>query len=343
MKRITPEPQTPAANREPVAPQLQEPAGAGEASAVPAPTAARGKLKPEQKSIIRHVVSHVILISLLVLVLVPYIMVVSASFRRGNYAPSGLFPDKVSLEHWKYVLGIPYQEIANPATGETHVVQAETPPLLWFWNSIKVSSIASAAIILLSGTAAYAFARLKFKFKSVTLSSLLILQMFPMVLALVAIYSILDFLGQYVRWLGLNTQPGLILVYLGGISGYIWMIKGYFETIPESMEESARIDGASQFQTFMRILLPMSLPIFAVVFILSFIAFMSEYPVASIVLQARSNWTLAVGANSFLAEHEKLWGRFSALAVLSGLPITVMFLLCQKFIVGGLTSGGAKE
>jgi maltose/maltodextrin transport system permease protein len=175
------------------------------------------------------------------------------------------------------------------------------------------------------------------------LGTLLILQMFPMVLALVAIYVILDFLGQYVRWLGLNTQPGLILVYLGGISGYIWMIKGYFDTIPASMEESARIDGANQFQTFVQILLPMSLPIFAVVFILSFIAFMSEYPVASIVLQARHNWTLAVGANSFLAENEKFWGRFAALAVLSGLPITVMFLLCQKFIVGGLTSGGVKE
>ena len=133
------------------------------------------------------------------------------------------------------------------------------------------------------------------------------------------------------------------MVYLGGISGYIWMIKGYFDTIPASMEESARIDGASQFQTFIQILLPISLPIFAVVFILSFIAFMSEYPVASIVLQARSNWTLAVGANSFLPEHEQLWGRFAALAVLSGVPITIMFLVCQKYIVGGLASGGVKE
>ena len=195
----------------------------------------------------------------------------------------------------------------------------------------------------MSGTAAYAFARLKFKFRSPILGSLLILQMFPMVLALVAIYVILDFTGQYVHWLGLNTQTGLILVYLGGISGYIWMIKGYFDTIPVSMEESARIDGASQFQTFIRILLPMSLPIFAVVFILSFISFMSEYPVASIVLQARNNWTLAVGANSFLPEHDQLWGRFAALAVLSGVPITVMFLVCQKFVVGGLTSGGVKE
>lgn len=301
------------------------------------------RMNPERKAAVRRLVSHALLIGLLVLVLVPYVMVVSASLRRGNYAPSGLLPDKVSLEHWKFVLGIPYQEMVNTATGETRMIKAETPPLLWFWNSIKVSSIASVGIILLSGTAAYAFARLQFKFRSPILGSLLILQMFPMVLALVAIYVILDFTGQYVHWLGLNTQSGLILVYLGGISGYIWMIKGYFDTIPVSMEESARIDGASQFQTFIRILLPMSLPIFAVVFILSFISFMSEYPVASIVLQARNNWTLAVGANSFLPEHDQLWGRFAALAVLSGVPITVMFLLCQKFVVGGLTSGGVKE
>jgi maltose/maltodextrin transport system permease protein len=300
-------------------------------------------MKPQQKTALRVGISHAILIAFLALVLVPYFIVVSTSLRLGNFAPNGLVPDKVSLEHWKYVLGIPYQEVVNAATGETRVVKAETPPLLWFWNSIKISSIASIGIILLSGTAAYAFARLHFKFKSATLGTLLILQMFPMVLALVAFYSILDFLGQYVRWIGLNTQPGLILVYLGGISGYIWMIKGYFDTIPASMEESARIDGASQFQTFIRVLLPISLPIFAVVFILSFIAFMSEYPVASVVLQARNNWTLAVGANSFLPEHEQLWGRFAALAVLSGVPITVIFLLCQRFVVGGLTSGGVKE
>ena len=300
-------------------------------------------MTPEQKVVVRKVVSHTLLLFLLALVLVPYIMVVSASFRRGNFAPSGLLPDHVSLEHWKYVLGIPYEELVNPATGEKRVVKAETPPLLWFWNSIKISAIASIGILLLSGTAAYAFARLHFKFRSPTLTSLLILQMFPMVLALAAIYVILDFLGQYLPALGLNTHPGLILVYLGGISGYIWMLKGYFDTIPVSMEESATIDGATQFQTFTQILLPMAVPIFAVVFILSFIAFMSEYPVASIVLQTRENWTLAVGANSFLAEHQKLWGRFAALAVLSGVPITVMFMVCQKYVVSGLTSGGVKE
>jgi maltose/maltodextrin transport system permease protein len=296
-----------------------------------------------QITFVRKAAAHAFLICFLIAVLVPFIMVISASFRQGNFAPSRLLPDKVSLDHWKFVLGIPYQELVNPATGQTRTIKAEPPPLLWFWNSIKVSVLSSAGIILLSGTAAYAFARLRFIFRSGTLGALLILQMFPMVLSLIAFYVILDFTGQYVKWLGLNTQTGLIMIYLGGISNYIWMIKGYFETIPPSMEESARIDGASQFQTFMRILLPVSLPIFAVVFILSFISYMSEYPVASVVLQSGQNWTLAVGANSFLQEQEKLWGRFAALAVLSGAPITVVFLLCQKFVIGGLTTGGVKE
>jgi maltose/maltodextrin transport system permease protein len=297
----------------------------------------------QQRLKIRIACAHAILILFLIAILVPFAMVISASLRQGNFAPSQLWPDKVSLDHWKFVLGIPYEEVVNPATGQTRIVKAETPPLAWFWNSIKISVIASAGIIFLSGTAAYAFARLRFKFRSATLRALLILQMFPMVLSLVAFYVILDFTGQYVKWLGLNTQPGLIMIYLGGISNYIWMIKGYFETIPPTMEESARIDGASQFQTFVRILLPISLPIFSVVFILSFISYMSEYPVASVVLQSSDNWTLAVGANSFLYEQEKLWGRFAALAVLSGVPITVVFLLCQKFVIGGLTSGGVKE
>ena len=117
-------------------------------------------------------------------------------------------------------------------------------------------------------------------------------------------------MGEHFRLIGLNTLPGLIAIYLGGISVNIWMIKGYFDTVPASMEESARIDGASQFQIFVRILLPMSAPIFAVVFILSFIYTMSEYPVASVVLQTSDTWTLAVGANSFLYEQEKLWGTF---------------------------------
>src|ERR1700760_2249605 len=126
-------------------------------------------MNSQQKTALRLGTSHVLLIFFLVLVLVPYLIVVSTSLRRGNYAPSGLLPDKVSLEHWKYVLGIPYQEVVDAATGEMRTVTPETPPLLWFWNSFKNATAASIGIILLSGTTAYAFARLHFKFKSVTL------------------------------------------------------------------------------------------------------------------------------------------------------------------------------
>jgi maltose/maltodextrin transport system permease protein len=302
-------------------------------------------MNPQQKLTLSKTLAHACLICIVAIVLIPFLMVIVASLRKGHFPPSTLWirPDQMSLEHWKFVLGIPYQEVVNPATGELRTIQAGTSPLLWLWNSVLISFCSALGIILLSGTAAYAFARLRFKFRGQILGALLILQMFPAVLSLVAYYVLLDYIGQHFRLLGLNTILGLIAIYLAGISINIWMIKGYFETIPPSMEESARIDGASQFQTFLRVLLPMSAPIFAVVFILSFIYTMSEYPVASVVLQTSENWTLAVGANSFLYEQEKLWGRFAALAVLGGVPITVVFLLCQKFIIGGLTSGGVKE
>src|SRR6516225_5920556 len=117
----------------------------------------------EKKANISKLGAHLFLIFFVTVVLVPFVMVVSASFRQGNFAPSRLFPDKFSLDHWKFVLGIPYKELVNPATGEMRVIKANTPPLLWFWNSIKVSIAASVGIICLAGTAAYAFSRLGFK------------------------------------------------------------------------------------------------------------------------------------------------------------------------------------
>lgn len=280
-----------------------------------------------------RLVCHGVLIAFISVMLVPFILVILMSFRQGNFA-IGEF--RFSLEHWMYVLGIPYEEGGK-------VVQATVVPLTWFWNSIKVAAISSTLIILLSGTSAYAFARLKFWGKSFILKSLLVFQVFPMVLALVALYALLQFISEFVPWLGFNSHGGLILCYAGGIATYIWMIKGYFDTIPISIEESAKIDGATHFQAFVRILLPMSAPIFAVVFILSFIGYIGEYPVASVVLQKPAEWTLAVGAQSFLYEQQYLWGHYAALAVLSGVPITIMFLVSQRFLISGLTSGGVKE
>lgn len=283
------------------------------------------------------VLVYLFLGAFIALAMFPFLMIISISFREGNMGLGSIIPKHISLEHWRFVLGLPIMGIDGQVTQQPSVV------LQWFWNSITVSAISSFFILLLSGTGAYAFARLKFAGRQQMLTSLMILQMFPQVLALVAIYSILNYVGKYVPVMGLNTHPGLILVYLGGVSMYIWMIKGYFDTIPASIEESAMMDGATTFQAFRDILLPMSMPIFAVVFILSFIAYMGEYPVASICLTQSESWTLAVGANSFLYDQNYLWGRFAATAVLSGIPISLMFMVCQKFLVSGLTSGGVKE
>lgn len=287
----------------------------------------------------RLVLAHAILAGFIALVMVPLFMVVSISFRKGNFATGGIFPTPgtFSLDHWRMVLGRPV--LQADGTWET----ASVSVLRWFWNSVKISATSAGLILMLSSTCAYAFARMRFFGREKILGGLLILQMFPMVLALIAIYSILETVGRWVPALGLDTHPGLILAYLGGIATHIWMIKGYFDSLPVSLEESAAIDGATPWQTFWLIMLPTSMPIFAIVFILAFIGLIGEYPLASVVLQRTDQWTLAVGANSFLYEQNYLWGDFAATAVLSGLPITILFLACQRLLVSGLTSGGVKE
>jgi maltose/maltodextrin transport system permease protein len=171
---------------------------------------------------------------------------------------------------------------------------------------------------------------------------MLLLQMFPAVLALVAIYAIFEAIGTYVPWLGIETHAGVIVAYLGGVAMHIWTIRGYFDTIPVEIEECAKVDGATHFQAFRYVLLPMAVPILVVVFILAFIGGIIEYPVASILLRQEENLTLAVGSKYYLYEQKYLWGDFAAAAVLSGLPITIVFLLAQRWIVSGLTAGGVK-
>src|SRR5258708_8123314 len=134
-------------------------------------------MKPSQRLRLKKTLAHGFLLVALALVVLPFLMVVVASLRKGNFPPNSLWlnPDQWSLEHWKYVLNIPYSEIVNPSTGETRMVQPPTPPLHWLWNSVFVSAVSSAGIILLSRTATYPFARLRFKFRPHIFPSLLIL------------------------------------------------------------------------------------------------------------------------------------------------------------------------
>jgi maltose/maltodextrin transport system permease protein len=281
----------------------------------------------------RTVAAHAVMWVFIAITLFPLLAVVSISLRPGNFATGSLIPTEISLEHWKLALGI-------PADGS--LVQPPFPVLTWLWNSIKVATASAFLIVAISTTAAYAFARLKFSFSKPVLNGMLLLQMFPPVLALVAIFAIFETIGTYVPALGVETHAGLVLAYLGGIATHVWTIKGYFETIPVEIEENAKVDGATHWQAFSRVLLPMAVPILMVVFVLAFIGTIIEYPVASILLREEGNLTLAVGSKYFLHDQRFLWGDFAAAAVLSGLPITAVFLLAQRWIVSGLTAGGVK-
>ena len=280
--------------------------------------------------------AHGALWVLLAFTLFPLLAVISISLRPGNFATGSIIPTQISFEHWQLALGIPVHNADGTVT------QPPFPVLLWLWNSIKIATISAFLIVAISTTAAYAFARLRFAHKQLILNSMLLLQMFPVAVALVAIYAIFEGLGTQVPWLGIETHAGLIVAYLGGVAMHIWTIKGYFETIPVEIEENAKVDGATHWQTFRHVLLPMAVPILMVVFVLAFIGTIIEYPVASILLREEPNLTLAVGSKFYLYEQRYLWGDFAAAAVLSGLPITLVFLLAQRWIVSGLTAGGVK-
>jgi maltose/maltodextrin transport system permease protein len=284
----------------------------------------------------RVLAMHAGLIAFITITVLPFLVIFSISLRPGNFAGGSLIPRSISLEHWKLALGMSYVDV------DGSLVRPPFPVLQWIWNSLKVSFIAATVSLLLSITSAYAFARMRFRGREALLNGLLLLQMFPSVLALVAIYALFDRIGTVVPWLGLNSHWSLALAYTGGIALHIWLIKGYFDSVPFELEEAAAVDGATPLQAFVYVLLPMSAPILVVVFVLAFLGSMIEYPIASILMQDEDRLTLAIGSRLFLFNQRYLWGDFAATAILSGLPLTILFLVTQRWLVAGLTSGAVK-
>ena len=279
---------------------------------------------------------HAALLSFIALTVFPFLMILSISLRPGNFAGGHLIPTHISFEHWQLALGLSYQD----ADGQW--VKPPFPVLQWIANSLKVAFISATVSLLLSITSAYAFARMRFRGRDATLNGLLLLQMFPSVLALVAIYALFDRVGELVPWLGLNSHWSLALAYTGGVAQHIWLIKGYYDSVPRELEEAAAVDGATPFQAFVHVLLPMALPILVVVFVLAFLGGMIEYPIASVLMHDENKLTLAVGSRLFLFNQRYLWGDFAATAILAGLPLTLLFLVTQRWLVSGLTSGAVK-
>ena len=207
---------------------------------------------------IKKCLAHGFMILFLILILFPFVMVLSISFREGNFSTGDIIPENPTLEHWYLAFGLDY--VRDDGT----VVEPPYPVLLWMWNSIKIGLIAGIGVLALSTISAYAFSRIRIRGKAALLDSLFLIQMFPTTLALVAIYAIFDALGEVDPILGLDSHLALILIYLAAVTLHIWTIKGYFDSIDTALDKAAAIDGATPWQTFRHIFLPLAVPIMSV-------------------------------------------------------------------------------
>ena len=284
----------------------------------------------------KKLMAHGFLIVFIAIIMFPFMMVVSISFREGNFTIGDLLPENPTLEHWYLAFGIPFER------ADGTIVQPPYPVLTWMWNSVKIGLMSSIGVLVLATISAYAFSRIRFRAREGLLDAMFIIQMFPSTLALVAIFAIFESLGEASPILGIDSHVGLILVYLSWVTLHIWTLKGYFDSIDSALDKAAAIDGATPWQTFRFIFLPLAVPMMAVVFVLTFIAVINDFPIASVLLRSESQMTLAVGSRLYLNEMRYLWGDFAAAAILSGLPITVVFLLAQRYLVSGLGEGGVK-
>lgn len=204
----------------------------------------------------------------------------------ANLTNSKLIPDGLTLKHYKLLSSDPL-----------------VPYFKWLYNTYKVALIAAFFNVFLGTLAAYAFSRLQFKGRRASLLTLVIVQMFPSFLAFVAIYLLFFQISDIAPFMGLGTHIGLILVYLGGSIGFnSWLIKGFMDTISPSLDEAAKVDGATDFQIFRRIIAPLSRPILVVIFVITFIGIYSDFILAAIFLKDKNLWTVAVGINTVFVD-----------------------------------------
>jgi arabinogalactan oligomer/maltooligosaccharide transport system permease protein len=269
---------------------------------------------------------HVVAILAIIFALIPISFVVSAAFNPlGTLSSTALIPTKFDALNFTNLF-------------------SKTEFTRWFLNSILISGAATFLSLTLSTFGAFAFSRYRFTGRRPGLLFLLIIQMFPAFLAIVTIYILFTVVTDLYPVIGFNTPWSLVLLYMGGALGVnTWLIKGFFDTVPIELDESAKVDGASHARTFFSIILPLVTPILAVVGVLSFIGAINEFIMASVFLTQSETKTLAVGLYGLIAgERNANFGMFAAGTLLTAIPTVVLFFSLQKYIVGGLTAGGVK-
>ena len=263
---------------------------------------------------------YLFLIITTISVLYPVYYIIIGAFNPGDSLFSTkLFPDSLTLSHFRDLF-------------------VETDFLLWYGNTLKIAFFNMILSTFLVVTAAYAFSRFRFPGRRQGLMAMLVLQMFPGFMGMIAIYILLLQLNL------LDNHWGLILVYAGGAIPFnAWLVKGYFDGVPKSLDEAAKIDGASNTTIFLKIMLPLSRPILVFVAVNNFIGPWMDFIFARLILRSNENKTLAIGLFEFVTGRGNTeFTTFAAGAILVAVPITILFLVFQKHIVEGLTAGANK-
>ncbi len=269
---------------------------------------------------LRDLVVHAGLVATSLLTLFPALWVVSMAFRPSQSFDTSLLPipEVISLDNFRDLFARPhfFRQLGN---------------------SLLVAGLTTAIGVMFSCTAAYAFSRFRFPGRRAGLLALLVTQMFPGTLMLIPLYALIESLGL------LNRSAGLVLVYsTTAIPFCVWNLKGYFDTLPRELEESAMMDGAGPFVVFWRIVLPLSRPAIAVTALFSFLTAWNEFILAATFLSEEQAYTLPVTVQSFVGAFSTEWGHFAAGALVVSLPVMAVFFALQRHLVGGLTAGGVK-
>lgn len=252
----------------------------------------------------------------------PLLWTIGLSLNEGtNLYSSSIIPENWSLEHYKWLF---FDEQSN-------YVQ-------WYKNSLIVAFATSLSATIIVCLTSYAFSRYKFVGRKNGLYFFLVLQIFPVIMAMVAIYVLLNTIGL------LDSLFGLVLIYVGGaIPMNAFLVKGYFDTIPKELDESAKLDGAGHFRIFFTIMLPLAKPILAVVALFNFMSPLMDFILPRIVLRSPENYTLALGLFNFVSDQfANNFTRFAAGTVLIAIPISIVFLFLQRYLISGLSSGATK-
>lgn len=283
----------------------------------------------------RHLLLHIALISFTLVSTYPVLWVLALAFSgQQSVGIVDLPQDPDFFQRLRAVVPVPaHFSLSNFTEAWTEQAFGR-----WMLNSIMVSLMTTVLGVFLACTAAYAFSRFRFPGRNAGMLMFLVSQMFPGTLMLIPLYIII------VKWLGLgNSFFGLVIVYATtAIPFCVWMLKGYFDTIPIDIEESALIDGASRQTIFIRIILPLAKPAIAITALFSFMTAWNEFILASVFMESEANYTAPVGLRFFVGGFSSRWGYFAAGSVMVSMPVVLLFLYLQKYLISGLTAGSVK-